>query len=420
MSILDDTKRAVNGAKSLLAVITQTEPLLFEQDLENYAKADGIIGANFLEDMEKAKAFLSQLRNASDLDGFFDFPFEFQMAFLEYLLQEESYEILPALLEKSSEKVLKKQIARRIHELKTRGVNVEKEKKKHGVTLKLVQEPQPPSIVSESTGSGEREIFYASKHPRSGIRILYFVESFYQGILDFQYFETSRSGLRDMAKKLRQDGETATFEVEQPIGYYFLEQAKNRNEGSGRALPSRFLTVLNEISKSDTAFDHSPIWDHISRDQVDNALTEISNSANLHDFHEFRNWYLPPKLLKETEKRFSDILHSTVLVDARQKDEMIEQLVIETIDGYFDDSTRISWIRRIEDAAYLIYLENHVDQAIGALAVARALSQSGRPPSSIPFCEHLLSKLIKKPSELISPEETKKEPPKKDGGIILP
>lgn len=420
MSILDDKKRAVKGAKTLLTLLTQTTAQSFEQDLENFAAADGIIGPNFLEDIEKAKAFLPKLDTGSDLDEFFEFPFEFQMAFLECFLQKEFHEPLPELLEKSQDKALKKQIARRIHELKSRGVIIKTEKKNRGVRLKPVEEPQPLSIVSESTGSGEREIFYTGKHQRSGIRILYFLESFYLGILDFQYFETSRSGYKDLVKKLKQEKQTATFEVDQSVGYYLLEQARNRNEVSGRPFPTRFLTILNEIPKSDVMFDRSPVWNNISSEQVDQTLLEVSHSAELHELPEFRNWYLPTELLQETEKQFSEIMHSTVLVDKGQKAEMIDRLVMETVDGYFDQPNREKWILRIEDAAYLLTLCDEAEKAVVALAVAKTLGQSGRPASSIPFCEQLLSKLIKRPSDMASEQEPKNETPQNNGGIILP
>jgi hypothetical protein len=421
MSILDDTKRAQKGAKTLLALIADSTPETFEGCMDEYVQQDGIIGTDFLAVLDRAKAYLPELGIPGSENDFFNFPIEFQMAFLERILEESRYDFLPILMETADEKHFKKLIKRRIHELKSKGIEISEPKKKGGFKFRPVVEPEPATIISESNSMGEREIFYAARSPRSGLRLLYAVSHFSEGIVEFNYFETSRSGMRDMIKSLRADSALEIFEVDQPLGFYFLESARKRNEQSGRPYPAKFMTVFQEFPKPGKVPDSPPVWNFITPDEVEKRFSDYLQSNKLHQIVEMRNWILPSEILRTVEHRFSEILYSTVLIDKEQKEQQIEELITDTIDGYFDEATRKLWIPRFEESAFFLAKNDMKDSALLAMTVARALSQPGRSASSIPFCDEMLRKLIKSPQNLQENEtEEEKEEKTSSGGIILP
>ena len=418
MSILDDTKRAQKGARALLWLLTESSSATFEQDLEAYTRADGIFGEDFLQILDRTKTLLPNLDSMENRDAYFSLPFEFQLAVVEYAIDCSNFDFLRSLQQETGDKRLKKQIARRLHELKTQGVTIAPKKRNAGVKLKAVVEPEPLTMLTESDGYGNRSVFYSLNGTQGGVRVLYVDESATVGVLEFEYTETSRSGFRDMAKSIRAKSDWEVFEVPQPIGYSFLLQAKKRNAMSGKPLPPQFSAIIEDLPVPETVPARSPVWDLIEPGQVDEVFADYVHSASLHRLTEFRNWYLPMDILQEVETRTKEIMESKVLISDQQKKDQLKLLVGETVDAYFDEPTRALWIRRIEDTAYLLAEHKKLTkEAILALAVARALEQPGRNASGIPFCEKLLSKLLAQPS---TPPPDPEDPEKgEEGGGIL-
>jgi hypothetical protein len=419
MNILDDTKRALSAAKPLLKLLCDSTPASFEQDLESYAQADGILSKDFLEQVDKAKTLLPDLGDPEKLDPVLESPLEFQVAFVQYMFDHRMFDSVYALRDMSKDKRLTKHIKKTLHEMKTCGEDVPSPKKrKAGFKFAPVVDPAPLSLVAETNSAGEREIFYIAKGLRSGMRIFYVVSNFADGVIDFKYFETSKSGLRDMLKSMRRDNALEVFEVNQEHAYYFIEQAKSVNALSARPFPKQFMMVLQEFPKPESQVQEPPVRKLILDSEVESGFSDLVNTGTLHESIEFRTWMLPRDVLKKFETPYQEIVTSTVLVDQAQKQQQIQQLMQETVDNYFTPEIRSLWIRRIEDSAFLLAHSDRKRSALLAMIVAKALSQNERTAWSIPFCEKLLTKLIKPLPPIEPPVDA--PPDESGGGIILP
>jgi hypothetical protein len=418
MSILDEHSRARNGAKALVRLITSSSSASFEQDLETYAQADGILDTGFLDELESVKKNLEQIIQPGGQEEFGKLTLPFQAALIELAIERETFDVLSGFAEATKEKKLRKEIARRIHELRGQGVRIEPVKKKRNpVRLKPAEEPQPEVMVGESDPVGDREIVYAAAIPRVGVKVLHLVTHYEEGVRDFHYFKTTRSGMRDVVKLLKKEGERRYFKVPQPVGYFLLEKARACSEAAGKPFPARFLSAISDLPKPDQVPEGLPSTDF--GDSPEDHLARIVETGALHEKPEFRSWLLPRVVLEQANMKAQEIMASQLYVDDHQKHEQLEKLLVQTLDEYFEPDMRAIWIERLEEAAYLTASAGDQDEAFLALIVAAALRQEGRPASSIPFCEQLLRKVVRMPEPGAGspPDES---PPKDDPKIIIP
>ncbi len=419
MSILDDVKRAQKGALPLLKLLTDSSPVDFEKDLDDYARSDGIIDRDFLANLETVKSHIAALLKDDKWKFFLDIPMEFQMALLELLVKEGKHALLPKIASEIKEKKFKKLIKRRIHQLKSEGVVIKDEKKKSGFKFRKLIEPHPDSMISETNRLGEREIFFSALTPGMGVRLLYVLTNFFEGVTSFRVFDTSRSGFKEIINKLKTDNDLEIYKAPMPIGHFFIKEAIKINEQSEKPFPTGFISAFTSMPEPEKMLDVHPVWDLISKDHVEKSFSVFMKSDALHHEPDFRNWTLPIDTLRKIESKFSDIFQDKILLSGEEKEDQIDRMVVNIINEYFDKDNREIWRKRIENGAYFLALNGKTEMAVMALATAKALSRQERLAGGIPFCKELLSKLINIPDG--AQDQTAKKPADEDeSGLILP
>jgi len=179
MSILDDQKRARRGAKALLRLLEEKKN--FDENLDAYTAADGIIDADFLPTLDRARLLLKEFDAEDFLTKTASLPLAFQEAFMQFIISRERYDLLARVRDTSANKDVVKSVKQHLHALKSKGVHVPEQKQKGWKHAIEDEKTRTPNLVTSFDYHGYRMIFFSQDQP-AGIRAMHVIERDTEGI----------------------------------------------------------------------------------------------------------------------------------------------------------------------------------------------------------------------------------------------
>ena len=398
-------------ARALLRLLEETEN--FEANLDLYVEADGQFTEDFLPILDRTREYIKSMDDPQNIEEFFSLPPNFQEAILEYCLDHGKADFVAAVMSLCTDPHMKKLVKKTAHRLQAMGVKVSR-KPREAVFKPVKEESKGFSGYASTIDSmGEQIVWYSEPSAGTGIRALQVFVSDLKGVSKCEVFHPSRSGFRQFIKDIMGRDGIPIVEVGPSYARFLIDRAHRISQEKGSGHPEGFITVYKSLSKDIEIPAQTGIWDAYPREEIGSDRDLIMAGDSLHEQEGFRDWYLDTDTLLRFEINLYDRQSSKLVVDGKQAEEYIDDLIHKTVNEFFSPERRLLYAGRLIDMAYLLHLKGQTDVVRIALASALALEGDDRAPDEIPFCFRMLTKVIKRK------EQKKQEEEDKDKGLII-
>lgn len=333
-------------------------------------------------------------------------------ALLDGLVRDPSPQVagvLQRLLSLAQQKEVKKVIKRALFKLRQRGVQLEFPSGGRPA-LRPIKPPEPKGYLGAMDGRGRRFVVVERQGARTAVVGYIALGSVEEGLLDFFRLETTRKGWRDLLQG--QVVSPAFPLVEAPAGYCWTLIRELADGASAKgALPPDYDLALRELADLRWDGPIPLIYQFISKEEVLERPSLLKASEGLFEVSPFSLWFLDPDEVKPYAEELKRAEESPLALTDAQKAERREGIISKALEELFPEERRLSFKRRLEEMAYILWKRGDRDRAKAALAAALELE---RPLSSFaphPFLRALLLRSMagamegeaKEPSLLITP-----------------
>lgn len=396
MSFLDDHKRAKKGAKALVKMLVGRGR--FDEHLDAYTAADGIIDEDFLRQLEIAKPLLKRVDHAEFAAELEAVPLAFQEAILEFLREQGRFDRLKEIAENSPSKALSKSAKQHLHAAKSAGV-IKTETPAASWTLKPRDTREPLQCAATAyDSSGDRIVLFASDH-NSGIRILQVVENDRTGVTHHVFGTQTRSKYRELLKGLREIGPDHYREIAPAEALWLIDRARRRHERDRTSPPSGFITAFSTVSDRIALPERHPFVNTVRPIELEHQENRVSESATLFEHPLTRGWTLGQAELRRFQSRVGEIVKSREELWTPSNKDRVLELIDETVDAFFNQRTREAFADRLMDMAWYCVSARR-DTALLAYGTAVALRNPSKDVRGVPFCRMLLARYVPGYAEL--------------------
>ncbi|HPQ67799.1 MAG TPA: hypothetical protein PKW95_01640 [bacterium] len=408
MNYLDERERAKKAAPTLLALLEK--PAEFNALFAQYREQDGLIDGAFLDGIPPAREVWCKAGDPATVPAILALPLPFREAVFYGLARDRQIAALQACLERTKDKDDKRSLKRTLYDLRQAGVIVE---------TKAAKKPlfQRPADVEEvhacfvSAVDGRNERLLILNEPAShGVRTLQVYERGGDRIMHFHYDETSRKKMRQFIDDLRGVRHIPLFEVEAGFLYFLIERVRAFGRQVGHGEPSGFVSALARMAGASAMPTQHPYQQVVDGQQVLSKLADLSGCERLHRETDFAGWIVDEETIRALQVSLQDTATSGLTINDAQRAEQFETKIDRAIDRFFTEQRRLTYAERLRDTAYLLAARGQHEQAVSAAALALALEDRQRQPSSVEFFRAMLTKLFE-------PESKKNDQP--PSGLIV-
>jgi hypothetical protein len=323
---------------------------------------------------------------------------------------------LLAALAAHAGKDVSKEAKRGLHVLRARGVAVpEPSRPVSAPPSAALPEPPLPVYASAMDGQGERAVWFTRSLPGRGIEVGQAVLSDERGLLELQVGVLGRKEWRNLAKDLVERGAAMGIaEVARESALAWIAAARALNEQTGQRVPDGADLWLAQLPPGAAAPDPADRFPPLPDVEEREALAA---SGELHQVPLMQGWLADEGYLRIVAVRLDEVAVSPLYLDERQREEQLERVLADAVDGYFDPPVRARVVRRLFAVADHLQRLSYPAHAASAAAVARALAV-GVAPRAIPFARLLVEKAF--PREPSAPPEAGPAPSTGTPLIIAP
>ena len=338
-------------------------------------------------------------------------PVAFREAVFYGLGRDRNPEALQHCLDLAADRAVKKSLKRRLYELRKLGFTASVVKRSILSPKPVADETSPSCFVTPIDAQNERMLFIAIP-ARTGMHALTVVDAG-DTIVDFRYELASRKIVRRHLDDLRRVRELLLFEIDFAFAAYMLSRVRTLSHDAGRFLPAGLVRAISEMKLAANLPARHPYHDLVDGQTVLDQLTRLDHSDLLHAEPEFVTWSLDHDAVLALKLSVDELNTSRLVVDDAQRGEQLRYRLQRAVDQFFTDRRRAIFAERLRDAAWLLAKRNATAQAHTAAALAMRLENPQVVPSSIPFFQQMVAKLLPPPPA----EKEKDQPP---SGLILP
>jgi len=408
MNYLDERERAKNAAPTLLALLEK--PAEFNAHFAQYREQDGLIDGAFLDGIPPAREVWRQANDPATAPAILALPLSFREAVFYGLARDRQIAALQGCLERTKDKDDKRSLKRLLYDLRQAGVTIETK----GTKKPLFQRPAEVEeihacFVSAVDGRNER-LMILNEPAAHGVRTLQVYERGGDRIMHFHYDETSRKKMRQFVDDLRGVRHIPLFEAEADFVYYLIERVRELGRQAGHGEPTGFVSAYARMSGAGATTAHHPYQKIVDGQQVFARLADLKGCERLHREADFAGWIVDEETIRALQISLQDTTTSGLTINEAQRAEQFAAKIDRAIDRFFDDHRRLTFAERLRDTAYLLAARGQQEQAVSAAALALALDDRLRRPSSIEFFRAMLTKLFE-------PEPKKNDQP--PSGLIV-
>lgn len=338
--------------------------------------------------------------------------------FLGSFTDKNSAYLLNQILKGTKDKDLSKNIKKTLYRLKNKGIEVsppEPDTTTSKTEKKKVPLPPPTAYATTIDPLGERLILAIKPKTDQELTIFQFLTSDQKGINDLIASVTTPKDFKNYLTKIESTKEITMVEIDLAYCHFLIKESSQHNHTSGTPIPGNYFLWKKFFGEYDTHSKQATIYSLFNADEIRSQEFLLQQSEALIDKYTFTFWLLEWKLLVDTQKKIHDIEDSLLVLSEYQKDERINEIVKNTARLFFDDHKRLSFQRRLEDTAYILWKAGKIDDSKSAFAAALAFAPGGAPSDDHPFALKTVKQNVK-----FLKEQTEKEKRSESGRIVLP
>lgn len=277
----------------------------------------------------------------------------------------------------AKDKDVKREIRRSLFRLEQKGITVERKVEESAPVSLTTLAPQPEARLGTLDGEGSR-IAWLLKPGRGGVTGLLAVINDRRGMLLIDSVFTKRGALMKMLKESSSSGPLA----EVPWRYadslmYQAFRTASPKEGNRR---SDYLLSRGEITTDDPApIPPCPVREAIPPESVSDKDL-LDKSAELFKEREYGSWILPEELARPRQQEYVNASHSGLVLSKEAASERAVGIMDAALEDFAGSPWRETYVRRMEEMAWILHLLGREQPARHSLAVALAMENPDPEP----------------------------------------
>lgn len=306
----------------------------------------------------------------------------------------QTAQLLEKMIAVLQDKKAIKSIKRTLYRFKQKGLEWEHKTTHERPILRPPQPGAPHGYVGALDSTGSRVIVIARPRPHGGARVYFSIVNDQEGIQRLEITDLTTKGLREFVDKSLFSKEFPV--VEAPAGYcaHLLGEAAGHSQRLDKPIPLGYKDA--EQGLRDVTWDGPVplIYQHIQEELVEDDSLLLKESSALHKIAPFSSWFLHPDDVRPYAEAIKEAEGSHIVLTPQQKDERINSLYREALEGLFPEEQRLLWKRRLEETAYILWKQGHEQEARMAVRAAIDLKTPFSLIDPNPFCWNLLIKSL--------------------------
>jgi hypothetical protein len=192
---------------------------------------------------------------------------------------------------------------------------------------------------------------------------------------EFQAIQTTRKGVKALLEKMT--GGVSGRIIEIPLEHFrFLyEEVADTYQRQSMELPAGYDVMLKQLDSWVEKPSGPHIYNLLNEREIGGDTLLLRSSDGLLEVQPFVSWRLPEELLSPFVEKIKEVSESRLVISQSAQLERVEQIYREAATELFTADRRQRYRRLLEEAAFLLYLENREQEAKRAFAVALDLGK---------------------------------------------
>ena len=299
----------------------------------------------------------------------------------------ESAAVLQRLEHESKDKVLRKQARLGLYKLQQGGVEIP-DPTADTTPVHVALSPIE-GYLSPVDGRGDQMIWLVKARP-GGVAHLFAVINDPEGLRETELNVITRKALKAMRQDLFQQHEIQLVLADWRYCDFLLQRAFEWARARGSSMRGDYTALRQQISREPAASDFPPlVLSHVELQEMRRDEL-VANSADLLKEKEFRTWFFAADTLQPYLDELTDIRDSPLVLDPGQQEERARAVGDRAVEAIFAAELLESWVRRLQEMAYVFWATGRRGQAETAVAVSLALADGGAGGRRIPLCDQLV------------------------------
>ena len=192
---------------------------------------------------------------------------------------------------------------------------------------------------------------------------------------EFEAVQTTRKGVRALLERMT--GGVSGRIIEIPLEHFrFLyEEAADTYQRQSMELPAGYDVMLKQLDSWVEKPAGPHIYNLLDEKEIGGDSLLLRSSDGLLEVQPFVSWRLPEELVSPFVNKIKELSESRLVISQSAQLERVEQIYREAATELFTADRRQRYRRLLEEAAFLLYLENREQEAKRAFAVALDLEK---------------------------------------------
>ncbi len=327
---------------------------------------------------------VTQLRELGGRDAAADVAIA---ARLGAIVETASAAALRDLEQRSADKAVHKEVRRALYRLEQKGLATPAAAPSAPLATAA---PAIEGYFSAIDGNGDQLVWLVKARP-SGVAHLYAVINDPEGLREVEMFDTSRKTLRAARQSLHDRNEIDMVEADWRYCDFVLDRAAHWATARQHPMSGDYGRLRAVLIGTPVQAMRPLIFAHLDADAVRNRPELLAESASVLEQKEFRTWFFERDKLAPFLDEVKQIQNSPIVLPEAQQQERIRMVVEKVGEQLFGGEAQASWVRRLEEMAYIFHATRRPEVAERTLAAALALEASTQAGKGIPLCETIAS-----------------------------
>lgn len=325
---------------------------------------------------------------------------------------------LSALVERTRQRELRREIKRALYRLTQRGVWNPPEAAAPPPTSQLVgsADEEPQGWLSPIDPTGTR-LLWLARRAGDGVASLSAIASEEGGLREIHAGQTTRKALREAQRDLSARSGISLVETPWAHVHRLIREAYDAASDRSRFgdVPGKLRTLVPQPPESPP----HPVDALLDRAEIGADESALAESARALEEPELRAWLLPFDWVEAAAARVREAGSSSLVVlsPAQQRERLAEAFSKEALSLLEDEARRARFAARLEETAYLLARRGRRETARNALAAAIA-TRGGRSITEVPLLAELARRSLGLALE--TQEEQRREAAAPSGLVLTP
>jgi len=286
-----------------------------------------------------------------------------------------SVEALEGLTSKARDKEVKREIRRSLFKLSQRGF-APTEKEAHDASKPNFRlTPQIEGYLSPVDGGGNYLLVLVRPQIGGGLLVIQAAVNDRQGLQRIGGNVIRRKEFRQMMNDMKLQHGISMVPIPWAYGDWRLHAAYEQASARGAEGIADYPTLRSHLTTAEVKEQSHPVISHFDRREIEES-GQFDANRRLLDEPEFNMWLIDEDLLAPYIERAAALSESRIVLNSMQKEERLQSIVKEAVQGIFlDDTMRPIFERRLQDVALCLVLSDRAEKARAVLGVALALER---------------------------------------------